>query len=210
MHCIHFQGRAELLRFASDGLHGNSDLYRFVKRVNGSQSLYDLQWLPCPFVDEKVHINEEGHIETEYFTREAVLHFGNVGDKPLHPTIIFLVTASKVDMRHYLEGTEDKLLCEIRRYSTGRNVMRWPTAGAQDHDVWFSSTLRHSEGLLVITTFLRHTTVAPAEDQADFLQWNKINDRDLLTTSGVQKQQEEEKIRKVGRSQTDDIYSTNR
>ncbi|RXN12443.1 tapasin-related -like protein [Labeo rohita] len=153
--------------------------------VNGSQSLYDLQWLPCSFVDEKVHINEKGHIETEYFTREAVLHFGNVGDKPLHPTIIFLVTASKVDMRHYLEGTEDKLLCEIRRYSTGRNVMRWPTAGAQDHDVWFTSTLRHSEGLFVITTFLRHTTVAPAEVKEDFLQWNKINDRDLLTTSAA-------------------------
>ncbi|KAF4094679.1 tapasin-related protein-like isoform X2 [Onychostoma macrolepis] len=153
--------------------------------VNGSQSLYDLQWLPCKFVDEKVHINEEGHIETSYITRKAVLQFGNVGDKPLHPTITFLVTASKVDMRRYLEGTEDKLQCEIRRYSNGGIVTRWPTAGAQDHDVWFTSTIRHSEGLFVITTFLKHTTAAPAEGQLDFLQWKTIHDRDLLTTSAV-------------------------
>ncbi|RXN35721.1 GTPase IMAP family member 8-like protein [Labeo rohita] len=31
MQCIHFQGHAELLHFVSNGLHGNSDLYRFVK-----------------------------------------------------------------------------------------------------------------------------------------------------------------------------------
>ncbi|KAL1260784.1 hypothetical protein QQF64_008611 [Cirrhinus molitorella] len=153
--------------------------------VSGSQSLYDVQWLPCPFVDEKVHVNEEGHTETKYINREAVLQFGNVGDKPLHPTITFLVTASKVDMRRYLEGTEDKLQCEIRRYSTGGIVMRWPTAGVQDHDVWFTSTIRHSEGLFVITTFLRHATAASAEGQVDYLQWITVNDRDLLTTSAA-------------------------
>ncbi|XP_073674108.1 tapasin-related protein-like [Garra rufa] len=153
--------------------------------VSGSQSLYDVQWLPCPFVDEKVQINEEGHPETKYITREAVLQFGNVGDKPLHPTITFLATPSKVDMRRYLEGTEDKLQCEIRRYSTGGIVMRWPTAGAQDHDVWFTCTIRHAEGLFVITTFLRHTTVASAEEQVDYLQWMTVNDRDLLTTSAA-------------------------
>ncbi|RXN32128.1 tapasin-related -like protein [Labeo rohita] len=153
--------------------------------VHGSQSLYDLQWLPCPFVDENVHKNDEGHTETKYITREAVLQFGIVGDKALHPTITFLVTASKVDMRRYLEGTEDKLQCEIRRYSTGGIVMRWPTAGEQDHDVWFTCTLRHSEGLFVVTTFLRHTTAAPAEGQVDFLQWITVNDRDLLTTSAA-------------------------
>ncbi|KAI2656262.1 Tapasin-related protein [Labeo rohita] len=121
--------------------------------VHGSQSLYDLQWLPCPFVDENVHKNDEGHTETKYITREAVLQFGIV-----------------VDMRRYLEGTEDKLQCEIRRYSTGGIVMRWPTAGEQDHDVWFTCTLRHSEGLFVVTTFLRHTTAAPAEGQVGFLK----------------------------------------
>ncbi|KAF4104137.1 tapasin-related protein [Onychostoma macrolepis] len=153
--------------------------------VNGSQSLYDVQWLPCPFVDEKIHINEEGHTETKYINREAVLQFGNVGDKPLHPTITFLVTASKVDMRRYLEGTEDTLNCEIRRYSTGGIVMRWPTAGAQDHDAWFTCTIRHTQGLFVITTFLRHTTAAPAQGEVDFLEWRTVNDRDLLTTSAA-------------------------
>ncbi|KAL1267314.1 hypothetical protein QQF64_032677 [Cirrhinus molitorella] len=157
--------------------------------VNGSQSLYDLQWLSCQFVDEKVHINKEGHIETEYITRAAVLQFGKVGDRSSHPTITtFLVTASKVDMRRYLEGAEDKLQCEIHRYSTGRIKTRWPTAGAQDHDVWFTSTIRHSEGLFVTKTFLRHTTVAPVapdEEQMDFLQWETINDGDLLTMSAA-------------------------
>uniref|UniRef100_A0A8C2KEJ1 Ig-like domain-containing protein n=1 Tax=Cyprinus carpio TaxID=7962 RepID=A0A8C2KEJ1_CYPCA len=154
--------------------------------VSGSQSLYDIQWLPCPFVDEKVQVNEEGHIETKYINREAVLQFGNVGDKPLHPAVItFLVTASKVDMRRYLEGSEDTLHCEIHRYSTGGNVMRWPTAGAQDHDVWFTCTIRNTQGLFVITTFLRHTTGTPAQGQMDFLQWTTVNDRDLLTTSAA-------------------------
>uniref|UniRef100_A0A671KVQ9 Tapasin-related protein-like n=1 Tax=Sinocyclocheilus anshuiensis TaxID=1608454 RepID=A0A671KVQ9_9TELE len=153
--------------------------------VSGSQSLYDVQWLPCPFVDEKVHVNEEGHTETKYINREAVLQFGNVGDKPLHPTITFLVTASKVDMRRYLEGSEGTLHCEIRRYSTGGIVMRWPTAGAQDHDVWFTCTIRHTQGLFVITTLLRHTTATPAQGQVDFLQWIIVNDRDLLSTSAA-------------------------
>lgn len=58
--------------------------------VNGSAD--GLQWLPCQFVDEKVHLNEEGHIETRYIYREAVIQFGNVGDMPLHPTITFLIT----------------------------------------------------------------------------------------------------------------------
>lgn len=153
--------------------------------VNGSQSLYDVQWLPCPFVDEKVNINEEGHTETKYINREAVLQFGNVDDKPLHPTITFLVTVSKVDIRRYLEGSEDTLNCEIRRYSTGGIVMRWPTAGAQDHDVWFTCTIRHTQGLFVVTAFLRHTTAAPAQGEVDFLQWITVNDRDLLTTSAA-------------------------
>ncbi|XP_043086452.1 tapasin-related protein-like [Puntigrus tetrazona] len=149
--------------------------------VNGSQSLYDLQWLPCTFMDEDVRKNEEGHIETEYITRRAVLQFGNVGDEPLHPTsVTFLVAASKVDMRRYLKGSEDELQCEIRRYSAGRIVTRWP----QDHDVWFTATL-HSDGLFAITTFLKHTTTATAEGQVDFLQWITIHDGDFLTTSAA-------------------------
>lgn len=63
--------------------------------VNGKNSVHDVQWLPCQFVDEKVHLNEEGHRETTYIHREAVLQFGNVGDSPLHPTITFLVTGKR-------------------------------------------------------------------------------------------------------------------
>ncbi|KAI7800644.1 hypothetical protein IRJ41_008339 [Triplophysa rosa] len=151
--------------------------------VNGSQSVDDLQWLPCQFVDEKVHVNEEGHIETQYIHREAVIQFGIDGDRPLYPTITFLITASKVDMRRYLEGGEDSLNCEIRRHNTGGIVMRWPAMGAQEHDVWFSCTLRHTKGAFIITTFLRHTPSAPVGGQADSLQRLIVNDKDLLTTS---------------------------
>lgn len=73
-----------------------TDLFLFFcPGVNGSKSVHDLQWLPCQFVDEKVHINEEGHTETKYIHREAVLQFGNVGDSPLHPTITFLITGKQ-------------------------------------------------------------------------------------------------------------------
>ncbi|XP_065137226.1 tapasin-related protein-like isoform X2 [Paramisgurnus dabryanus] len=150
--------------------------------VNGS---VDVHWLPCQFVDEKVHVNEEGHTETQYIHREAVIQFGNVGDSPLYPTITFLVTASKVDMRRYVEGAEDALNCEIRRYSTGGIVMRWPAMGAQEYDVWFSCTLRHTKGEFIITTFLRHTPSDPAKGQLDYLQWLTVNDKDLLTTSAA-------------------------
>nr|XP_055052529.1 tapasin-related protein-like isoform X2 [Misgurnus anguillicaudatus] len=152
--------------------------------VNGS---VDVQWLPCEFVDEKVHVNEEGHIETQYIYRKAVIQFGNVGDSPLYPTITFLVTASKVDMRRYVEGgDDDRLNCEIRRYSTvdKGHVKRWPTMGAQEYDVWFSCTLRH-KGEFIITTFLRHTPSDPAKGKVDYLQWLPVNDKDLLTTSAV-------------------------
>ncbi|XP_056329688.1 tapasin-related protein isoform X2 [Danio aesculapii] len=152
--------------------------------VSGSQSLRDVQWLRCRFMDEKVHLNEEGHVETEYIHRESVLQFGKDGDSALHPAITLLVTGSEVDMRHYLEGSVDMIQCEIRRYSTGGIVMRWPVAGAQEYDVWFTCTLRHTQGL-VITTFLRHTPATPAQGKLDFLQWMKISDGDLLTTSAA-------------------------
>ncbi|XP_065137225.1 tapasin-related protein-like [Paramisgurnus dabryanus] len=152
--------------------------------VNGS---VDVQWLPCQFVDEKVHVNEEGHIETQFIYRKAVIQFGNVGDSPLYPTITFLVTASKVDMRRYVEGGDDTLNCEIRRYSTvdKGHVKRWPTMGAQEYDVWFSCTLRHTKGEFIITTFLRHTPSDPAKGKVDYLQWLTVNDKDLLLTSAV-------------------------
>lgn len=46
-------------------------------------------------MDEKVDINEEGHTETKYIHREAVIQFGNVGDSPIHPTITFLITGKR-------------------------------------------------------------------------------------------------------------------
>ncbi|XP_056613059.1 tapasin-related protein-like [Triplophysa dalaica] len=150
-------------------------------RLNGSQSVADLQWLPCQFVDEKVQMNEEGHIETQYIHREAVIQFGNDGEGPLYPTITFLITAFKVEMRRYFEGGEDSLNCEIRRHNTGGIFMRWPASGAQEHDVWFTCTLRHSKS--TITTFLRHTPSAPVRGQGDSLQRLTVNDKDLLKTS---------------------------
>ncbi|XP_055052539.2 tapasin-related protein isoform X2 [Misgurnus anguillicaudatus] len=155
--------------------------------LNGFKSFHDVQWLPCQFVDEKVHVNEEGHIETQYIYRKAAIQFGNIGDSPLYPTITFLVTASKVDMRRYVEGgVDDRLNCEIRRYSTADkgHVKRWPTMGAQEYDVWFSCTLRH-KGEFIITTFLRHTPSDPAKGKVDYLQWLTVNDKDLLTTSAA-------------------------
>lgn len=90
-----------------------------------------------------------------------------------------IYVASKVDMRRYVEGGEDSLECEIQRYNTKGIVMRWPGLGAQEHDVWFTCTLRHSQGLFHLTTFLRHT---PAQE--GFQERIEIGDRELLTTSG--------------------------
>ena len=82
-------------------------------------------------------------------------------------------------MRRYVEGGEDTLQCEIRRYNAGGIVMRWPGLGAQEHDIWFTCTLTHTEGLFIITTFLRHT---PAQEgNHELIQ---VADRELLTTSG--------------------------
>ncbi|KAL7848822.1 hypothetical protein SRHO_G00204450 [Serrasalmus rhombeus] len=147
----------------------------------GSQSVHDVQWLPCQFVDESIKLNQEGHKETTYHHRNALLQFGVLGDRPIDQDVItFLVVASKVDMRRYVAGGEDTLQCEIRRYSTGGIVMRWPGLGAQEHDIWFTCTLTHTEGLFVITTFLRHT---PAQEgNHELIQ---VADRELLTTSAA-------------------------
>lgn len=78
-----------------------------------------------------------------------------------------------------MEGNKDSLECEIQRYNTKGIVMRWPGLGAQEHDVWFTCILRHSEGLFHLATFLRHT---PAKE--GFQGTIEIGDRELLTTSG--------------------------
>ncbi|XP_066519925.1 tapasin-related protein [Hoplias malabaricus] len=146
----------------------------------GSQSLRDAQWLPCQFVDESIKINSEGHKETAYHHRNAVLQFGFSGDRPIHLDVItFLVIITKVDMRRHVEGGEDTLQCEIRRYSAGGIVMRWPGLASHEHDVWFTCTLTHTEKRFVITTFLRHT---PAKEGQE---WIEVADRELLVTSAA-------------------------
>ncbi|XP_062872821.1 tapasin [Trichomycterus rosablanca] len=147
--------------------------------VSGSQSEHDVRWLPCQFRDETRQINVEGVNETKFHFRNAVLQFGNPGDHPVHnDAITFLVTTSKVDMRHYMKGGEDMVECEIHRYNTGGIVMRWPGFGAQDNDVWFTCVLHHTKGQFVLTTFLRHT---PAQE--GYQEKIQIGDQGILTTS---------------------------
>ncbi|XP_041733435.1 tapasin isoform X1 [Coregonus clupeaformis] len=156
--------------------------------VPGILSFEQVPWLPCQLVDERVKFNDEGHAETQYQHRDAGLQFGHPGDSALNPnTITFLVTGSKVDMRKYIEGAvvEHQVQCEIRRYSTEGIQMRWPGLGAQEHDIWFTCTLRHTDGLFVITSFLRHTPATPTPGQADYRNWAAIADRETLTTSTV-------------------------
>lgn len=93
-------------------------------------------------------------------------------------------SGSKVDMRKYIEGVvEHQLQCEIRRYSTESPQMRWPGLGAQEHDIWFTCTIRHTDGVFIITSFLRHTPATPTPGQAHYLNWAAIADRAALTTS---------------------------
>ncbi|KAJ7990280.1 hypothetical protein DPEC_G00298680 [Dallia pectoralis] len=155
--------------------------------VPGLRAIQQLSWLPCRLVDEHVSLNSEGHAETQYEHREALLQFGHQGDTALNPnTITFLNTGSKVDMRKYIDGAlVDQLECEIHRYSTQGIQMRWPGLGAQEHDTWFTCTLRHADGLFVITSFLRHTPATPTPGQADFRNWAPISDRETLITSTV-------------------------
>ncbi|XP_010892116.2 tapasin isoform X1 [Esox lucius] len=155
--------------------------------VPGLRTTEQLSWLPCRLVDEHVNLNSEGYAETQYEHRDALLQFGHQGDAALNPnTITFLNTGSKVDMRKYTEGAvADQLQCEIRRYSTEGIQMRWPGLGAQEQDIWFTCTLRHEDGLFVITSFLRHAPATPTPGQANFRRWAPIADTETLTTSTV-------------------------
>ncbi|XP_076129150.1 tapasin-related protein-like isoform X2 [Alosa pseudoharengus] len=124
--------------------------------------------------------------ETKYQLRDAGLQFGQPGDSPLHSELItFLVTASKVDVRRYFKGGLDTLQCELHRHRMGGTPVRWPSLGAQEHDNWFTCTLRHTEGLFVITYFLRHSPSVPNVVQPDFQQWVPVADRDTITTTAV-------------------------
>lgn len=132
-------------------------------------------------------IGDEGHRETKHIHRDAGLQFGHRGDSPVHSELItFLVTASKVDMRKYVGTGVDTLQCEIRRYNTSGIHVRWPGLGAQEHDNWFTCTLRHSEGGFVVTTFLRHTpTTSEFDSQAEFERWIPVDDRETISTTSV-------------------------
>ncbi|KAL2096456.1 hypothetical protein ACEWY4_008604 [Coilia grayii] len=147
----------------------------------------EVSWLPCQFIDEHFEINEEGHRETKYEHRNAGLQFGQPGDSPVHSDVItFLVTGSKVDMRRHVKGGVDSLQCEVRRHSTGGIHVRWPGHGAQEDDTWFTCTLRHAEGLFVITTFLRHSppsnpNAAPSESE----NWIPVADRETVSTTAA-------------------------
>lgn len=67
-----------------------------------SQSIREVRWLPCQFIDERVVIVEELVLgkktnlsETKYRNRHAVLQFGMPGDSPVDSkSITFLVTGN--------------------------------------------------------------------------------------------------------------------
>lgn len=157
----------------------------YLNLLTGVRCVQQMSWLPCQFIDEHVTVNVEGHTETQLIHREAMLQFGQKGDAPVNPhAITFLLTGSKLDLRRYVEGLEaEQLECELRRYSTEGIHVHWPFQGAQEYNRWFSCTLKHSNGLLIITGFLRQPSDQPPPGQQDYRSWPAIGDRDILTTS---------------------------
>ncbi|XP_076129148.1 tapasin-related protein-like [Alosa pseudoharengus] len=157
-----------------------------------SQSIHKPRWLPCLFVDEHVEIVEEEVLgkkmnisEPTYRHRDAGLQFGKPGDSPVHSEFItFLVTVSKMDMQRYFKDDMDTLQCEVRRLRTRGTPVRWPSLGAQEHDNWFTCTLRHTERL-VITSFLRHSSNVPSVTQPGRQQWIQVADKDIISTTAV-------------------------
>ncbi|KAM6959290.1 tapasin-related protein [Aplochiton taeniatus] len=150
------------------------------------RSFEQVAWLSCTFTDEHSRVNDENHTETKFFPRTAVLQLGRAGDHPIHPTITFLLTASKVGLWRYVEEAgADQLQCEVKRYSTEGIQVRWPGQGGTEFDRWFTCTLKHTEGLFVVTGFLRHTPIAPPPVQEDYRSQMTIGDTDTITTSAA-------------------------
>ncbi|KAJ8369259.1 hypothetical protein SKAU_G00092870 [Synaphobranchus kaupii] len=149
----------------------------------------EVSWLPCEFVEEQVQTDSDGHAESRYRHRNAVLQFGQPGDRPVNPdSITFFVTGTgkKLDMKRYVDLGVEQLQCEIHRYSTDGIQVLWPGPGAQEQDIWFTCTLRHSGGLFIFTTFLRHTPATPMSAQEDHRKWHAIGDKDsVVTTVGM-------------------------
>ncbi|XP_028973495.2 tapasin-related protein-like [Esox lucius] len=153
----------------------------------GVQGFLQEQWLPCRLWDVHVWKKNDGQTESKYVQKDVVLQFASSGDSALYPdSITFLVGASKVDMRKYVEGPVDQLRCEIHRYSKGMSRVRWPSLGGTEHDIWFTCTLRHIAGLFNITSYLRvtpATTMSP--HQPDFHSWVTLAGKDKLRASAV-------------------------
>ncbi|KAJ8372781.1 hypothetical protein AAFF_G00277240 [Aldrovandia affinis] len=157
----------------------------FYSAVLETRCLQEVEWLPCDLVEEQSEVDSNGHTETRYHHRNALLQFGQPGDRAVDPnSITFVVKGKKVDMRQYIDQEVEQLQCEIRRYSTGGIQVLWPGRGSQEQDTWFTCTLRHSGGLF-LTTFLRHTPASPTNPQDDHAKWPPIPDADTLITTDL-------------------------
>nr|XP_019950572.1 PREDICTED: tapasin-related protein-like isoform X1 [Paralichthys olivaceus] len=158
-------------------------LYLFL--CSGVLCAQQMTWLPCQFTDENVFLNKDGHPETQLIHRQAMLQFGQTGDDPVNPNAVtFLVTGLNLDLRRYVEGVEAQdLECELRRYSTEGIQVHWPSQETQEYNRWFSCTLKHSKGLLTVTSFLRHPSDQPPPGMQDYRHWPVIEDREILTTT---------------------------
>lgn len=143
------------------------------------------QWLPCQFMDENVFQNSEGHVETTFNYREAMLQFGQQGDAPVNPNAItFLIAGSKLDLRRYVDGAEvEQLECEVRRYSTAGIHVRWPVHTGEEYNRWYTCTLKHTDGLFTVIGFLRQPSDQPPSGQQDYRSWPAIADRETLLTT---------------------------
>ena len=98
---------------------------------------------------------------------------------------LYCVVGSKLDMRRYVEGVEaDQLECEIRRYSTAGIHVRWPAKSTEEYNRWFTCTLKHTKGLFIVTSFLRHPSAQPPTGQQDYRSWSSISDTEILITTG--------------------------
>ncbi|KAK7883151.1 hypothetical protein WMY93_029325 [Mugilogobius chulae] len=148
---------------------------------------YQIPWLPCNFIDEKVFYNSEGLVETKHTNREAMLQFGHKGDAPVNPdAVTFLVTSSKLDIRRFFEGSEvDQLACELQRYSTEGIHMRWPVRGEHEYNRWFTSRITDLKSQLTVLGFIRQSTPEPPTGAHDYRNWTAIEDRAVLSTTVV-------------------------
>lgn len=96
----------------------------------------------------------------------------------------FFHLGSKLDIRRYIEGTDiENFECELRRHSPTDSHVRWPVQAPSDHNFWFISNIKHTNGHFALTSVLRHPSVQPSSSQSNR---NKptIIDGDVLTTMG--------------------------